>query len=60
MAKLPGVPFDPALMRADQWLADIIYFPLERCWRRRGRGNAWPMACMVVADRSQKFPTSPA
>jgi shikimate dehydrogenase len=26
MAKLPGVPFDPALMRADQWLADIIYF----------------------------------
>ncbi|NKJ01235.1 shikimate dehydrogenase [Novosphingobium sp. SG707] len=29
MAKLPGVPFDPALMRADQWLTDIIYFPLE-------------------------------
>lgn len=29
MVKLPGMPFDSALMRSDQWLADIIYFPLE-------------------------------
>ena len=25
----PGLPFDPALLRPDQWVADIIYFPLE-------------------------------
>jgi shikimate dehydrogenase len=25
----PGLPLDPALMRPDQWVADIIYFPLE-------------------------------
>jgi shikimate dehydrogenase len=29
MAKLPGVPLDPALLRPDCWVADIIYFPLE-------------------------------
>ncbi|MFM2098953.1 MAG: hypothetical protein RLZZ366_492 [Pseudomonadota bacterium] len=29
MASLPGLPFDLALMKADQWLADIIYFPQE-------------------------------
>jgi quinate/shikimate dehydrogenase (NAD+) len=25
----PGVPVDPGLLRPDQWVADIIYFPLE-------------------------------
>ena len=25
----PGLPLDPALLRPDQWVADIIYFPLE-------------------------------
>lgn len=25
----PGLPLDPALVRPDQWVADIIYFPLE-------------------------------
>jgi len=25
----PGLPLDPALLRHDQWVADIIYFPLE-------------------------------
>jgi shikimate dehydrogenase len=25
----PGLPFDPALLRPGQWVADIIYFPLE-------------------------------
>jgi shikimate dehydrogenase len=29
MVSLPGLPFDPGLMKADQWLADIIYFPQE-------------------------------
>lgn len=40
MAKLPGIPLDPSLLRAEAWVADIIYFPLEtellREARRRG------------------------
>jgi shikimate dehydrogenase len=33
----PGVPVDPALLRSDQWVADIIYFPLETELVRRAR-----------------------
>ena len=29
MAKLPGLPLDPSLLRASCWVADIIYFPIE-------------------------------
>jgi shikimate dehydrogenase len=29
MAGHPGVPFDPALLRAEQWIAEIVYVPLE-------------------------------
>ncbi|GAB4377377.1 MAG: shikimate dehydrogenase [Kiloniellaceae bacterium] len=29
MAKLPGTPFPPALLRRGLWVADIVYFPLE-------------------------------
>lgn len=29
MAKLPGSPIDPALLRPSCWVADIVYFPLE-------------------------------
>ncbi|CAH0282733.1 shikimate dehydrogenase [Roseomonas sp. CECT 9278] len=29
MAKLPGTPLPAALLRADLWVAEIIYFPLE-------------------------------
>jgi shikimate dehydrogenase len=29
MAKLPGIPIDPALIRGACWVADIVYFPLE-------------------------------
>jgi shikimate dehydrogenase len=29
MASHPGMPFDAGLMRADQWLAEVIYFPIE-------------------------------
>jgi len=40
MAKLPGVPLDPALLRPECWVADIVYFPLETellaAARRRG------------------------
>ncbi len=29
MAAHPGMPFDPEWLRPTQWLADIVYFPLE-------------------------------
>ncbi len=29
MAKLPGTPLPVALLRADLWVAEIVYFPLE-------------------------------
>jgi shikimate dehydrogenase len=29
MAKLPGMPIDPALLESRHWVVDIIYFPLE-------------------------------
>jgi shikimate dehydrogenase len=29
MAAHPGVPFDPALLRSEAWVADVIYAPLE-------------------------------
>lgn len=29
MSGSPGVPLDPALLETDQWVAEIIYFPLE-------------------------------
>jgi shikimate dehydrogenase len=29
MTKLPGLPLDPALLRPECWVADIVYFPLE-------------------------------
>lgn len=29
MANVPGMPIDPGLLEVRQWVADIIYFPLE-------------------------------
>ncbi|MCF5571035.1 shikimate dehydrogenase, partial [Pseudomonas sp. PA-3-11C] len=29
MAKLPGTPVPAALLRAELWVAEIVYFPLE-------------------------------
>ena len=29
MAHHPGCPLDPELLKADQWVSDVIYFPLE-------------------------------
>jgi len=29
MAHHPGTPFDPALLRSEQWVADIVYRPLD-------------------------------
>jgi len=29
MHKYPGSPFDTRLLRREQWVADVVYFPLE-------------------------------
>ena len=29
MAKLPGLPIPPEMVRPEMWVADIVYFPLE-------------------------------
>lgn len=38
MAKLPGTPIDTALLDSSQWVADIIYFPLETAFLKAARG----------------------
>lgn len=35
----PGLPVDPGLLRPDQWVADIIYFPLETELVHRARAT---------------------
>jgi shikimate dehydrogenase len=37
MAKYPGMPLDETLLRADLWVADIVYFPIETELLRRAR-----------------------
>lgn len=37
MAKLPGMPVPRALLRADLWVAEIVYFPLETELLREAR-----------------------
>jgi shikimate dehydrogenase len=37
MASHPGMPFDARLLRADQWLAEVIYFPIETALFRAAR-----------------------
>jgi shikimate dehydrogenase len=37
MARHPGLPMDPALLRASQWVADVIYFPAETELLRHAR-----------------------
>lgn len=37
MAKLPGTPLPVALLRAELWVAEIVYFPLETALLRAAR-----------------------
>lgn len=37
MAKYPGMPFAADLLRPQQWVAEIIYFPVETALLRRAR-----------------------
>ncbi len=42
MAKLPGSPVPPALLRPDLWVAEIVYFPLETELLRQARALGAP------------------
>jgi len=37
MTKLPGMPVPKALLRAELWVAEIVYFPLETELLREAR-----------------------
>jgi shikimate dehydrogenase len=56
MAAHPGMPFKPGALDASQWVADIVYFPLETALLRaaRARGcrtlNGKGMAVFQAAD----------
>lgn len=58
MASLPGLPFPPSLLEAGQWVADIIYFPLETkllaAARQRGHTIANGVS-MVVGQAAGAF-----
>ncbi|MEO0318274.1 MAG: hypothetical protein RL404_1951 [Pseudomonadota bacterium] len=56
MSSVPGVPFDPALMSPSQWLADIIYFPLETQLLAAARRNGQRVAngvSMVIGQAAE-------
>jgi shikimate dehydrogenase len=58
MAKIPGTPFEPSLMKSEQWLADIIYFPLETQLLKRARDNGQRCAngvSMVIGQAATAF-----
>lgn len=58
MASVPGLPFKPALMTAEQWLGDIIYFPLETPLLAAARAQGQRVAngvAMVVGQAAQAF-----
>jgi shikimate dehydrogenase len=37
MAKMPGLPLPADLLRADLWVAEIVYFPIETALLRAAR-----------------------
>jgi shikimate dehydrogenase len=44
MDKLPGLPVDPALLHAGQWVSEIVYFPLETALLRAARARGCRVA----------------
>ncbi|WP_144097596.1 shikimate dehydrogenase [Croceicoccus sediminis] len=58
MVRHPGMPFDPDLLSAGQWLADVIYFPREtellKAARQRGLATA-DGAPMVIGQAAEAF-----
>lgn len=47
MPKYPGTPFDTALLRPGQWVADIVYFPEDTELLRRAR----EIGCRTLTGR---------
>ncbi|MCA3358612.1 MAG: shikimate dehydrogenase [Roseomonas sp.] len=65
MLKLPGMPVAVELLRAQHWVADVIYFPLETAWLRaaqalgcRGMGGGG-MAVFQAVDAFALFTGRP-
>ena len=58
MAKLPGSAIDPDLLQAEQWVADIVYFPLETALLAAARAKGCrvlPGAGMAVFQAVRAF-----
>jgi shikimate dehydrogenase len=58
MEKLPGLPFDPDLLKPHQWVADIIYFPRETALVKAARAlgcRALPGGGMAVYQAVRAF-----
>lgn len=58
MASIGGMPFDARCMASEQWLADIIYFPLETELVAAARHNRQTVAngvSMVVGQAAEAF-----
>jgi shikimate dehydrogenase len=58
MAKYPGLPVDPRLLRPSMWIADIIYFPAETELLRAARAagcRALPGAGMAIFQAVRAF-----
>jgi shikimate dehydrogenase len=61
MLKMPGMPLPVKMLRAQHWVADVIYFPLETAWLRaaqalgcQGMGGGG-MAVFQAADAFALF-----
>jgi shikimate dehydrogenase len=39
MDKLPGLPLDEALLRADLWVSEVVYFPLDTALLKAARAK---------------------
>lgn len=58
MSAHPGAPFDPSLLEAGQWLADIIYFPRETALVRAAKARgiaAVGGSAMVIGQAAEPF-----
>jgi shikimate dehydrogenase len=44
MDKLPGMPLEPALLRSDLWVSEVVYFPLDTALLREARARGCRVA----------------
>lgn len=58
MAKYPGTPFPASLLRATQWVADVVYFPQETELLRAARAigcRTLPGIGMAIGQAARAF-----